>query len=174
MLPTPSKVVAKSIVHKISGRVAGLKPIYVAAIDQRLVDDVLGVSDRSQRKLRRRMNIIAPTEAERDRAIVATNLPYGLATRFLSGFFASYEVLFIFLSCYSPLPTGASWRCTEAYGALLAAQEKRCDRMLDVEECYVCIITIRGMSHVAPFMYAAVPRRIVLASMNRDCWNFRY
>lgn len=92
LLATPSESVARSIVHKISGRVAGLKLIRAAAIDQRLVDDMMGTSNRSRRNLRRRMNVIAPTEEERGRALLATNLPYGLAPRFLWGFFASYEV----------------------------------------------------------------------------------
>lgn len=81
---------------RLSGRITGLKLVRAAAIDDRLVSEMLATPQkgRSNRRLslRRRMNVIQPLPEERGRALLATNLPFNLSTRFLWSFLASYEV----------------------------------------------------------------------------------
>lgn len=91
-----SATAAGDAAARLSGRVAGLKLVRAAAIDNRLVEDMLAAPEqgRNNRRLslRRRMNVIQPLPEERGRALLATNLPFNLATRFLWSFFASYEI----------------------------------------------------------------------------------
>lgn len=80
----------------LSGRVAGMKLVRAAAVDERLVDEMLATPQQAKGRrmtLRRRMNIIKPDEHERGRTLLATNLPNNMAPRFLWSFFASYDVV---------------------------------------------------------------------------------
>lgn len=94
-----SAAAAEDVASRISGRVAGLKLVRAAPVDQRLVEEMLAVPEqannqrRGRTSLRKRMNVIKPEPDERGRALLATNLPYNLSPRFLWGFFASYELV---------------------------------------------------------------------------------
>lgn len=91
---------ASAVAGRISGRVAGMKLVRAAAVDQRVVDDLLAVPGRtrtgaSKPSLRKRMNVIQPMTEERGRALLVTNLPFSLPARFLWSFFAAYEIVAI-------------------------------------------------------------------------------
>lgn len=87
---------AADIAGRISGRIAGMKLIRAAAVDQRVVDEMTAVPDagaKSRPSLRKRMNAIKPGPEERGRSLLVTNLPFTMPARFLWSFFASYEII---------------------------------------------------------------------------------
>lgn len=89
-----SQDAARVASEKISGKVAGLKLVRAAPIDARLVNEMTMLSASKNRRttLRKRMNVIAPTDEERGRALLASNLPVHMPSRVVWSFFGAYEV----------------------------------------------------------------------------------
>lgn len=90
---------ARQIASQISGKVVGLKLIRASPIDDKIVRNMITPpattvrSGRQKTTLRRRMNVIAPSQDEKGRALLATNLPYNMHPRVLWSFFTAYDVL---------------------------------------------------------------------------------
>lgn len=92
-LETNSQEDAAEMTARISGRVLGLKLIRAAAVDRRLMENMVGMSDSDKKvSLRRRMSVIAPSPDERGRALLARNLLQNLQPRVLWAFFSAYDV----------------------------------------------------------------------------------
>lgn len=95
VMETDSQSQALDIVGRISGRVLGLKLIRAAAVDQKLYDGLVTPSNQKTKSssLRKRMSIIAPTNEERGRALLARHLQPSLYPRTLWSFFSGYDVV---------------------------------------------------------------------------------
>lgn len=115
---------ARQIASQISGKVIGLKLIRASPIDQKIVTNMVSPptttvrSGRQRTTLRRRMNVIAPTQDEKGRALLATNLPYNLHPRLLWSFFTAYDVLDIRVLRKSGVACIVFENQNEAYRAL--------------------------------------------------------
>jgi hypothetical protein len=102
-----SRAAAADAVEKLSGKVCGLKLVRAAAVDRKIVQDLVGSlpalgpkSPASSSReggpsshRRRRMHVIGPLAHERDRALLLTGLPNMLPVRHVWAFFGSYEVV---------------------------------------------------------------------------------
>lgn len=78
---------------KLNGRVAGMKLVRAAAVDLRVVSDLIGEAPRHRRRsLRRHLFVIAPAPEEYGRTVIVTNIPPNTNPRSLWGFFGTYDV----------------------------------------------------------------------------------
>ena len=79
---------------KLNGRVAGMKLVRAAAVDLRVVADLIASSPgKKRRSLRRHLHVIAPAPQEYGRTIIVTNVQPNTSPRSIWGFFGAYDVL---------------------------------------------------------------------------------
>lgn len=86
---------AKEVSTKLAGKMVGMKLVRAAAVDIRLISDMVSPNSRNRKRttLRKRLHIIAPKIEERGRTLLCTNLEMNMSPRVLWGFFGSFDVL---------------------------------------------------------------------------------
>lgn len=93
---------ANDVVNKLTGKVCGLKLVRAAAVDRNVAKEVPGFipnppdRDVAQRGVgfshRWRMSVIAPSDEERDKALLVVGLPFMVYPRTVWAFFGGYDV----------------------------------------------------------------------------------